>query len=987
MKRTWMLSFVTGVGVLAGNLSAFVQESKPQAAEESAPAEETSQEPQAPRPIRAEDYGKFESFGFAPPSLSPDGKWLAYQVSRTNGENELRLRMLATDETKDFDFASGAKFSDDSNYLGFLVGMHADERAKLQKSKKPVRNKLGLHDLTTGETDEIENVQSFSFSDDGKYLVMKRYKAKDAEHDGTDIVLRDLATGLDTNFGNVASYAFNDEGNLLAMIIDAADQAGNGVQVYDAAGGRLQTLDSADAKYHSLAWREDSANLAVMRETEHDEDEDPSHVVLAWRNLDSHKPRAKEYDQTKDESFDEDMRIVTFAGLNWSDDGKTLFFGIKEWDKKPAEKEENEDSGEKKEEEGSEEKEEKPKSKKKEEGDKSLRDTIKEPSNVEVWHAADIDIIPLQKKRAERDKNENFLCGWWLDSGALVQLGNDVTESIRLLEGQKHALGIDNTPYEDQKKFGPTLNDVYLIDVESNDRRKILEAAKYTFGSSPDGRYFTYVRDNNIWVFDITESTHRNLTGDIDTHFINQENSSLTDEKRPYGIAGWSEDGSNLFLYDRYDIWMFEAASGEADRLTNGAEDRIRHRRVVFDSEEDEFIDPDKPMYLSIYGDTTKQFGYARMLIGDRPETLVIKDKNIGRLIKADDAEVYAYVEQDFDDSPDIFTGGTDLDDMKQASATNAFQGDYLWGKSELMTYTNTRGEELQGAIYYPADYEPGKTYPMLVYIYELRSQAVHSYSTPTERHPYNPAVFTSEGYFWFQPDITYRPQNPGVSAVECVVPAVEAMIATGMIDKDRIGLVGHSWGAYQTAFIVTQTDLFAAGVAGAPLTNMMSMSVSIYWNSGQTDTYIFHESQGRMDQPFWRDVDTYIKNSPIFNLDTLNTPLMIAFGTNDGAVDFNQGVELYNAARLVNKDFVMLVYPGENHSVRKKENQVDYHYRVLEWFNHYVRGDEAPKWITEGVTHLERQKEIEKMKKENGGKGGSGGSDARSDATRRRGR
>ena len=184
----------------------------------------------------------------------------------------------------------------------------------------------------------------------------------------------------------------------------------------------------------------------------------------------------------------------------------------------------------------------------------------------------------------------------------------------------------------------------------------------------------------------------------------------------------------------------------------------------------------------------------------------------------------------------------------------------------------------------------------------------------------------------------------------------------------------------------MTQTDLFAAGVAGAPLTNMMSMSMSIYWNSGQSDTYIFHESQGRMDKPFWRDVDTYIKNSPIFNLDSLNTPLMIAFGTNDGAVDFNQGVEMYNAARLVNKVFVMLVYPGENHSVRRKENQVDYHYRVLEWFNHYVRGDEAQPWITEGVPHLDRLKEIEEMKKgKNEGSGGGG--DTRSDATRRRGR
>ena len=214
----------------------------------------------------------------------------------------------------------------------------------------------------------------------------------------------------------------------------------------------------------------------------------------------------------------------------------------------------------------------------------------------------------------------------------------------------------------------------------------------------------------------------------------------------------------------------------------------------------------------------------------------------------------------------------------------------------------------------------------------------------------------------------------------------VEAVLAKGDVDPKRVGLVGHSWGAYQTAFIVTRSNAFAAGVAGAPLTNMMSMAGSIYWNSGQSDGWIFHESQGRMDQPFWRDVDTYIKNSPIFNIDDMNTPLLIAFGTNDGAVDFNQGVELYNAARLIQKPFVMLVYPGENHSVRRKENQVDYHYRVREWFDHYVKGAEAKPWITEGVKHLDRKKEIEAMEKANG-KGGRGGGDRRSDAPRRRGR
>ena len=144
----------------------------------------------------------------------------------------------------------------------------------------------------------------------------------------------------------------------------------------------------------------------------------------------------------------------------------------------------------------------------------------------------------------------------------------------------------------------------------------------------------------------------------------------------------------------------------------------------------------------------------------------------------------------------------------------------------------------------------------------------------------------------------------------------------------------------------------------------MMSMSGSIYWNSGQTDGLIFHESQGRMDRPFWRDVETYIANSPIFHIEEMKAPLLVAFGDEDGAVDWNQGVELYNAARLARRPMVMLVYPGENHGLREKPNRVDYHHRVREWFDHYLKGAEAPTWITRGQTWLERQDELDDQKK-----------------------
>jgi Prolyl oligopeptidase family len=96
-----------------------------------------------------------------------------------------------------------------------------------------------------------------------------------------------------------------------------------------------------------------------------------------------------------------------------------------------------------------------------------------------------------------------------------------------------------------------------------------------------------------------------------------------------------------------------------------------------------------------------------------------------------------------------------------------------------------------------------------------------------------------------------------------------------------------------------------------------------------------------------------------------------VAFGDKDGAVDFSQGVELYNAARRAEKDnFVMLVYPGENHGLRREENMVDYHHRILEWLAHYLKGAEAPRWIAEGQTYLERKAELDARKKARGGNG-----------------
>ncbi len=332
----------------------------------------------------------------------------------------------------------------------------------------------------------------------------------------------------------------------------------------------------------------------------------------------------------------------------------------------------------------------------------------------------------------------------------------------------------------------------------------------------------------------------------------------------------------------------------------------------------------------------------------------------MGGLIKADSANVLAYRVQDFDDSPDYFVGGARLEHPTQATHTNPFQKDYAWGRSKLVEYHNAQGRRLQGALFYPANYDSTKTYPMIVYIYEIRSPSVHQYVVPSERNYYNWTVFTQNGYFVFQPDIVYPiKRNPGLSAVDAIVPAVKSVLARGHVDPKRVGLVGHSWGGYQTAFTVTQTNIFAAAVAGAPLTDLFSMYLSIYWNSGGTDARIFEISQGRMGTPFWKDIKDYQANSPVFHIENLNTPLLVEDGTHDGAVDFNQAVEMYNAARRARKNMVLLVYLGQNHGLSDKTDQIDYHRRILEWFNHYLKGAPAGDWITKGVPYLIQKKKF----------------------------
>lgn len=894
--------------------------------------------------LEPEDYGQWQYISTT--ELAPDGSWFAYNISLVDGDGWLTLKKVGSDSTGAHKFMHGVRpeFSEDSKWAAFLIGVSEEEQEKLKKQEKQVRFKLGLMNLATAHVDTLPGITSFEFSENGRYLAMRKYKAEGVKTEGTDLIIRDLRDGTDQIIGNVADFGFSPEGNRLAVLIDASDQLGNGVQLYNLARHTVQVLESDTTVYHDLSWHEEEQALAFLKAREDEDYQEPTHLVYSFRNIDGDMKRTV-FDQREHEKFPDSLRIVEYRSPQWSDDGERLFFGVKKWKKK--EKKQQEKVG---------------KDSTKARGAETATDSTStegkgksldedlDPTNVEIWHWKDEEIQPKQELMAESARRENQLSVWHLDENSFVKLDEKQFEQVQLTGDQKHMVGYDPNPYE--PAFEEGWQDIYLVDAATGDQKLILEKFEYV-QTSPAGKYLLYFKDNNWWSYHIEDERHTNLTKDIEAHFENYRRVNGRKNPRAFGTGQWSENDEWLLVYDEYDVYRIDPENGDSEKLTNGAPDKIRYRQERVFTEEN-YIEDGQPLFFSMYGDTTKQRGYARWN-GDELETLVYEPAMIGRLDRAKSSPRYVYQKETATDSPDFFFTGNDFEQALPLTRTNPQQENYYWADDELITFTNRDGEQLQGRLIYPANYQPGQTYPMITYIYEKRSQTMHDYSLPSRTSPYNFRRFSSEGYFVFQPDITYDLRDPGVSAVESVVPAVKKVIETGTINEDQIGLTGHSWGAYQTTFIVTQTDLFNSAVAGAPLTNMVSMYNSIYWNSGTPDAQIFETSQGRFPDPWWQDMENYVENSPIFNLENMNTPLLVEFGTDDGAVDFNQGVELYNTMRRMQKPFVMLVYEGENHGLAREENQIDYATRAFEWHEHFLLGKEPADWIVEGLPYIER--------------------------------
>ena len=877
---------------------------------------------QTQKPLTLADYAQWNRITNT--AISPNGNWMTYAYSPNEGDATLHIRKVDGDTLRTAINGKQISFAANSKWLAYLTDPTKEATEKLKEAKKPVLSDLQILNLESNVVSDIKSVKNFSFSKTSKFIAIhKNPNDSKAEHKGSDLLLKDLENNKTLNIGNVSNYDFNKEGTLFSYVVDADGDYGNGLYLIDLSTMRTWPLHTGDFTYAQMTWNKDGNRLAALFGAKVDSLVERKNNMYWNSNLTPNMITPgihATYIPEKDAKFPKSNVISEYSKLTWNKTGTQLFLGVK------AQQIEL----------------------KKEDGLKA---------NVDVWHHKDERVQSVQAVQANRDKRATLTAVLNLENKGFFQLENDDMPSVNISEKSVWAVGRVDTLYRKDVNLPGGYADLYSINTKSGSKKLIAERVYRNMGMSPNGEWALFSRDGVVMGYNFETGNLSNLTERTGVNFTDVDDDKPV-EKRTYGVAGWSKDGQTLILNHQYDLWAIALNSNESTNLTQGIgnTESIRFRMVQLDPEAKDF-DLTKPVLLSAYGDKTKKSGFYEVELGKKPKLLRYVDKMIGRPFKAKNTNRVMYTEQTFVDFPDYWVSDLSFKKPKKITHANPQQADYKWGKRVLVNYTDERGNELQGTLALPADYDASKKYPMIVYFYEKMSQRHHQYSMPTYDDRPHMSTYASNGYLVLMPDIVFDVGLPGSSALDDVTSAVKEVIKLGYADPDRIGLQGHSWGGYESSFILTQTDMFATVVTGAPLTNLISMYNVAYKRSGNLNGPILEWSQGRMGVSPWENMELYRSQSPLHHAQNIKTPFLILHGTSDGAVDWNQGLEFYAAARRLGKDVILLSYPDEPHHLAKEENQKDFQIRMKQYFDYYLKDTPAPLWMKEGINHADKKR------------------------------
>ncbi len=954
------------------------------------------------KPLDHTVYDTWQSIGEK--YIANNGKLVAYTITPQEGDALLVLQQTDGKKLMEVPRGYNLKFTEDNRYLIFKIKptYQQTRNARIKKAKPDdmPKDSLGIIDMATLKMEKIARVKSYKIPEKNSswlaYLMEKPLadvqrqqkeldslsrikvianiidsltrvadslrnklaqvqmmglaslqplktsadlKPEEIADEGTQLLVRNLNTGIEHSFKVVSEYLFNKYGNTL--IFKTTRQSRNKVAKALVLKEYMQSLrvdtvlqNFNDARSFTLDDKGEQLAFVAERDSIKRESQKFYSLYYFKDNTDS----AKELADKNTKGIPPKWGISEFANINFSKSGNRLFFGTA-----PI---------------------------------LPLKDTSLpefERVSVDVWNYKDEELMPAQLRFNDSLIKKNYLARYDFDKKEVVQLGSEnLNRVIPTLEGDGDIFysSSDSGNRVAKQWQGFTVNDLYAINPLNGNYTLITKNWKGRTYPSYTGKYLLMYNEKKKGYYLYNSINNRIIPFATDIKFaLYEEDNDVPDDPQPYGIVKWTEGDRSVLLYDKYDVWKVDAeAKGKSIAITNGRKDKIIYRYINVIGTDEKFITTEQSLLFRSFNEKDKSSGITWVKnIKGGPSFTESEAATFSSIIKAKDNNTLLYVKESFTESPNVFIKTFELSPgtvtgykSLQLSNTNSQQSNYLWGTAELFKWKAYTGKETEGILYKPENFNTKKKYPMIVYFYERNNTTLYNYQAPAPTPSrLNITFFVSRGYVVFVPDIWYTTGHPGKNSYDYIVSGTRALIKKGFIDSTKIGIQGQSWGGYQAAYIITQTNLYAAAWAGAPVVNMFSAYGGVRWESGLNRQMQYEKSQSRIGATIWEKPNLYIENSPLFHLQKVKTPLVIMSNDADGAVPWYQGIEFFTAMRRLNKPVWLLNYNGEAHNLVERRNRKDIQIREQQFFDWLLKGEPAPKWITEGVPAVMKGRDL----------------------------
>lgn len=881
-----------------------------------------------------EDIMKFKTIKSA--DISDDGMWAFYSIAPDWGDGEACVKSTEFDVEYVLPRGKNPDVSANSVWATAFIEAPALETLNAKSPKDKTNDSLAIINLQSGDIKKIPNVDACEFSNDSRWLVYKPHSNSGGKGEGknrfkqlgSDYVLRHLESGTEIILDDLIEYHIDSSSTYIFYVRSEKSAEKDGLYARELKKEFCPEIELEKAEnylFANLAWNNKKGVLAYSSSKLMESGEPEGGSLRFWSGGDI-------VDSLAAEAFPEGWYIPAKNELKWTEDGERLFFGLKPvGERYPLEEKEIKFS----------------------EDNFYNIDTITAKTESHLWHGDDNQIKTYDITNWNKTKDKIYRSVYHFDAKKFAQLADSLVPDVQFADNAQYTVGYNEVPYQKEQTWNGWFQDLYAVSIADGSKKKIIERLEERARLSPQGNFILYFIDKDWYLYAAKTGAVRNLTETAEPPFHNVEH-DLPANFPPAGFGGWFEDDHAVYLYDNWDLWKFHAfdPSYQCITIRLGEEERIRYRLLWLDPDK-KAININDTLYMSGFDEKDKSSGIYRVWTNYMGMGKLIADSNFTSIrAKAKNAQKFLVTRQRYDLYPDLQVCDSSFKNLKKLTDLNAQLEPFNWGKTKLVLWKDPNGNDLEGYVILPDDYDPDKRYPTLVYFYEQFSDYRNRFFRPAVNHRPCYPNYIGDGYIVFSPDIKYRFGFPGKSSLDALLSGSRHIAELGYADSTRMAIQGHSWGGYETAYIVTQTDFFKAACAGAPVSNMTSAYSGIRLGTGLARQFQYEKFQSRIGGNLWDSLDNYLNNSPIFEAESAETPFLIMFGDVDEAVPWQQGIELYLAWRRLDKEIYFLQYENEPHHPRKYWNKLDYNYKMKQFFNHYLLGEPKPDWMKFGVEY-----------------------------------